>query len=79
MNVHARLQVGSKMPNPDGSTTVYLHAVYSSDPAHPNKAFSDATPSASLQMHIAKDKPAADAFERGQEFDVIFTPVPKSA
>lgn len=79
MNVHARLTVSAKIPQPDGSATIHFAAVYSNDPNHPNKAFTDATPSAYMQMHIAAGKPAIDAFQQGQEFDVLFSPVPKSA
>lgn len=75
MNVRAKMRCNAVMPNSDGSVSVHLSAVYSTDPNHENKAFTDATPNAYLHMHIAKDKPAGEAFNTGQEYYVDFTPV----
>ena len=64
----------AKMPMPNGDSMVYLAAVYSSDPNSENKAFCDAAPNAMLQLQIAKDKLAAEQFERGKTYYVDFTP-----
>ena len=45
MSVRAKFHVTSKIPSYNNTTTVGLSAVYSSDPASENKAFTDATPS----------------------------------
>lgn len=57
-----------------GGVVVHMNPVYSADPASENKAFSDATPSGTLQMHIAQGKPAADAFQTGRQYYVDITP-----
>lgn len=49
---------------------VKMGAVYSSDPNHENKAFSDATPSGSVELTIQGDKPAAGMFKAGVEYYV---------
>lgn len=54
---------------------VRFNAVYSDDPNHENKAFTDATPSADVSLWIGADKPAATAFEAGKDYYVDFTPV----
>lgn len=58
-----------------GHSTLYFSAVYSGDPDSENKAFSDATPSLNVSMTIAPNKPAAQLFEKGQEYYLDFTRV----
>jgi hypothetical protein len=72
--VRAKFKVTSKIPGYSNTTSVGLSAVYSSDPASENKAFTDATPSGQISIVIAPGKPALEAFEMGQEFYVDFTP-----
>jgi len=55
-------------------TVIRLNAVYSTDPNSENKIFTDATPSADVQLNIDASKPAATAFEIGKEYYVDFTP-----
>lgn len=51
---------------------VSLGAVYSSDPAHPNHAWSKASPSATLSITISN--PAARGqFKPGKEYFIDFT------
>lgn len=78
-SVRAKFKVTSKISGYGGSTVVGLSAVYSSDPASENKAFTDATPSGTINIQIAEGKPALDAFPMGGEFYVDFTPVPVPA
>lgn len=75
MSVRAKFKVTSKIPGYSNTTTVGLSAVYSSDPSSENKAFTDATPSGQINISIANDKPALDAFVMGEEYYVDFTPV----
>ncbi len=72
MNVRAKMRCGAVMPQQDGGVTVHMNAVYSTDPDSENKAFTDATPNAYLQLSIAGGKPAAQAFETGAEYYVDF-------
>lgn len=73
--VRAKFRCTAKLPAAYNSDTlVHLSAVYSSDPKSENKAFTDATPSAYLQMQIAAGKPAADLFVLGQDYYLDFTP-----
>ena len=53
-------------------TQIYLGGVYSADPAHPNKQWSDATPHLAVNMTIAAGMPAAGFFERGAEYELVF-------
>lgn len=55
---------------------VKMGAVYSSDPNHENRAFSDATPSGAVELTIQGDKPAAKMFTAGKEYYVDFTEAP---
>ena len=75
MSVRAKFYVTSKIPGYNNATTVGLSAVYSSDPASENKAFTDASPSGQISISIANDKPALEAFVMGAEYYVDFTPV----
>lgn len=75
MTVRAKFYVSSKIPGYNSTTTVGLSAVYSSDPHSENKAFTDATPSGQINISIANDRPALEAFVMGQEYYVDFTPV----
>ena len=71
--VRAKFACNAKIPS-FGTTTVQFHAVYSSDPNSENKAFTDATPSGSLSISIANDKPALALFEQGKSYYLDFTP-----
>lgn len=73
MQVRAKMKCGNKITNADGSTSLTFYAVYSTDPDSENKAFSDATPTASVSMTIAKGKPAADFFVADEQYYVDFT------
>ncbi len=72
--VRAKFVCNAKIPNYGNTTTVHFNAVYSSDPNSENKAFSDATPSGSLVISIANDKPALGLFEQGKAYYLDFTP-----
>ena len=72
--VRAKFRCTAKLPAYNNDTVVHLSAVYSTDPASENKAWSDATPSAYLQMQISHGKSAADSFVLGQEYYLDFTP-----
>ena len=54
------------------SMNVQLGAVYSNDPKSENRSFSNATPSASVNMNIDPGRPAAHAFELGSDYYVYF-------
>ena len=56
----------------DYGTSLHLQGVYSDDPTHPNKAFSDATPSLTVSMTIAPGKAAGAFFEQGAEYELVF-------
>jgi hypothetical protein len=73
--VRAKMQCGSNEMDSNGNSQIRLYAVYSTDPASENKAFSDATPAASVTMTIAKGKPAAGFFETSKEYYVDFVAV----
>lgn len=47
--------------------SVYMNAVYGSEPGHPNKVWSDSSPSGSFQMMIS-NKGAWGALEVGKEY-----------
>lgn len=73
--VRAKFTCGSKVPMPS-QTTVSFYAVYSNKDgtrAEENKAFSDATPAGTVQITIANDKPALEAFEVGKAYYLDFT------
>lgn len=72
--VRAKMKVTS-ITNFGTGIGVKLTAVYSTDPKNENRAFSDATPSANIDIQIAAGKPAADAFVVGDEYYVDFTAV----
>lgn len=77
MNVRAKFSVTSLIPGYGGNVSVGLSAIYASKTgvrAEENKAFSDVTPSGQINIVIAPDKPALQAFEIGKEFYVDFTP-----
>lgn len=78
MNVRAKFTCNAKIPSYIG-TTVCFNAVYSNQDgtrAEENKAFSDATPSGQINIVIANDKPALEAFEVGKSYYIDFTPAP---
>lgn len=74
MTVRAKFQCTSIIPYSNMST-VYLSAVYSTDPNDPNKAFTDATPSGQLSIVINNDKLALQTFQIGKSYYLDFTPV----
>lgn len=57
-----------------GAMHVSMVPVYSDDPDSENKAFSDATPSGSLQLVIAKGKPAQENFRANRVYYVDMIP-----
>ena len=73
MSVVAKFRVQSVTGHEGGSVTVQMYAVCSSDPNHPNKAFSDATPSGQLTIGIQGGRPAVDYFHPGSEYFLNFT------
>ena len=54
-----------------GSEAVEAHAVYSDDPDDPNHAWSEATPSGSLSMHISNEQ-AFGFFKPGEIVEMTF-------
>lgn len=72
--VRAKFRCTAKLPAYGNDTVVHMSAVYSAEPNSENKAFSDATPSAYLQMQISAGKPAADLFVIGKDYYLDFTP-----
>lgn len=74
MNIRAKFQCNAKMPTYGEDVVIHMNAVYSADPASENKVFTDATPSAYLQMQISKGKVAAEQFEIGKQYYVDFSP-----
>jgi len=73
MSVRAKFKVNAITDyGRDGGKKVEMRPVYSADPEHENKAFWEATPSGSIEMHIKTS--AAEAFEVGSEYYVDFTP-----
>lgn len=76
--VRAKMECGSKVTDSDGNTLISLFAVYSNKDgsrAEENKAFSDATPSGSVNLTITKGMPAADLYQPGKQYYVDFTAV----
>lgn len=71
MPVRAKCVCNAITVHEDGGRSVYMHPVHSG--SDENKAFNDATPGGEIRLHIAKDKPAAEQFERGREYFVDFT------
>ncbi len=73
--VRAKFTCNAKIPTA-AQTTFYFNAVYSNKDGtrnEENKAFSDATPSGMIQICIAQDKPAVEAFEPGKSYYIDFT------
>ncbi len=65
----------------NGDRDIELAPVYSDNPNHENKAFWSATPSGKLELYINGDddgnpRPAASAFEPGQEYYIDISPAP---
>jgi hypothetical protein len=71
--VRAKFVISHIHKNDDGSISVNAHPVHSG--SEENKAFNDATPGGSLQLHIAADKPAQKYFIEGKEYHLDFTVV----
>ena len=72
MAIAARLRVSEVLSQHDTYRQIRLTAVYSDDKESPNYSFSQATPSATLDITITN--PAAfNQFEIGKVFDVLFT------
>lgn len=72
--VRAKFKVSNITHHDGGSTSLEMFPVYSSDPNHENKSFSDATPSGNIKLSISQGRPAASMFEVGKEYYVDFTP-----
>lgn len=70
--MRAKMTVGSISDS--GYTTIGINVgcVFSSDPKHENKIFTDSTPSGSLSLLIEKSKPASRFLEQG---DVIYVDI----
>lgn len=75
MTVRAKFNCTGIMPTYGDCTMVSLSAVYSTDPNDPNKVFTDATPSANIQILIKNDKPALQEFKISESYYVDFTSV----
>lgn len=78
MQVRAKMECGSKVTDEHGNTLVSLFAVYANKDgsrADENKAFSDATPSGSVNLMISPGMPAADLYQPGKHYYVDFTAV----
>jgi hypothetical protein len=76
MTVRAKMQCHEVTSFQGGNIRVRLGAVYSNDPNSENRAFADATPQGSVEMHIQGNKPAAKMFEAGKHYYVDFTEAP---
>lgn len=63
--------------NSHGNVNLNFGAVYSDDPNSENKAFSDATPAASLNLNIQENKPAAGGWESGKCYYIDITVAPE--
>lgn len=66
--VRAKMKCHGVSAPAHGQITVSFGAVYSPDPNHENNMWSKYTPSGSLSMAIAEDKPAAKMFDAGKEY-----------
>lgn len=78
IQVRAKFTCNAKIPSYGNQTVVHMNAVYNNTDgtrAEENKAFSEATPSGTIQICIANDKPALAAFETGKQYYIDFTPV----
>lgn len=71
MNIIAKM-VCQSMQKSEEAETIILQAVYD-DGCEENKSFSEATPSASVNMTIS-NKAAFGAFVEGQKYYVNFSP-----
>lgn len=84
MNVRAKFKVDANYvpewmkntPQKDTQHVITMSAVYSNEPDHENKKFSDATPSGSFQMNI-KDGGPWSFFKPGFEYYLDFSESPK--
>ena len=75
MTVRAKMQCHS-ITDFGNAVQIKMGAVYSSDPNSENRAFSDATPSGSVEMMIQSDKPAAKMFKVKAYYYVDFEEAP---
>lgn len=76
MTVRAKMICVAKTVDPMGATLVILEAARPEANDTPeNRAFADATPAATLSMHIAKGKKAAEQIEPGGVYFVDLIPV----
>jgi hypothetical protein len=76
MNIIAKMVCESAKKNDWGGEEVQLRAVYADENGEPNeenKSFSNATPSASVQLTIT-NKNAQGAFQQGKAYYVRFEP-----
>lgn len=78
MTVRAKMSCNMIEQYSGGGVKVRLGAVYSSDINSENRAFSDATPSGSVEMMIQGGRPAIKLFEPGADYYIDFTKAPKS-
>jgi hypothetical protein len=73
--IQAKMYV-SKLAVTDNCDEVQMHAVYSDDPTSPNYSFSQATPSASVNLIITNPS-ARGIFREGQEYLINFEEAPE--
>lgn len=71
MTVRAKFQCSAVIPNPWGSVTVHMHAVYGNGTG--NEDFTKATPCGNLNMVISDDVPASKFFSQGKNYFLDFT------
>lgn len=78
MSVRAKFYCAWVKEIPAGNREVQLHPVYpGSDASQEDKAFWQATPNGSLNMHI-NNPPASDLFVPGDHYYLTFEPVPEA-
>lgn len=68
----AKFKVMLKSPYSYQGGEIAMAPVYSTDPAHENRAFWDATPNGEIKLRI-NNQAAFDNFEQGAEYYVDFT------
>lgn len=78
MTVRAKMSCNMIEQYAGGGVKIRMGAVYSSDPNSENRAFSDATPSGSVEMMIQGGRPAIKLFEPGEFYYVDFSRAQKS-
>lgn len=73
--VRVKMYVSALIPCGTNQTNITMSAVYSTDPANPNKAFTDATPYGQFNLVIQNDKVPLGKFQMMREFHVDILPV----